>query len=254
MNRVKGKVAIVTGAGQGIGKAEALLLSKEGAAIVVTDINEATGNRVVKQIKKDGGKAIYVKHDIASEASWEEVINKTVAEFGKLDVLVNNAGVFFESSLEETSLEKWRWLMSINLDGVFLGIKHAIGAMKRTGGGSIINTSSAGGMVGTIDTAAYCASKGAVWLLTKAAALECSKAGHNYNIRVNSVHPGAIKTALNESLRKDPVGGKALLSWHPIGHLGETEDIAYGVLYLASDESKFATGSALVIDGGWTVP
>ena len=142
--------------------------------------------------------------------------------------------------------------MSINLDGVFLGTKYAVGAMKKSGGGSIINISSVAGIVGTLDTSAYHASKGGVRIFTKAAALECSKAGYDYNIRVNSVHPGVIKTAMVEGLLNDEEKMKSALSWHPIGHFGEPEDIAYGVLYLASDESKFITGAELVIDGGWT--
>jgi NAD(P)-dependent dehydrogenase (short-subunit alcohol dehydrogenase family) len=143
--------------------------------------------------------------------------------------------------------------MSVNLDGVFLGTKYAIGAMKKSGGGSIINISSFAGTVGTIDdTAAYCASKGGVKLFSKAAALECSKAGHDYNIRVNTVHPGVIETPLNEPLRKIEAVKQSMIARHPIGHLGQPIDIAYAILYLASDESKFATGSEMVVDGGWT--
>lgn len=189
---------------------------------------------------------------MTSEHNWVELIRKTLAKFGKLDILVNNAAVFLSKKIEDTSLEEWRWLMSINLDGVFLGTKYAIGAMKKSGGGSIINISAAGGIVGTLDASAYGASKGAVRLFTKAAALECSKAGHNYNIRVNSVHPGIIETPMIEAKLKNKTARKIREGWHPIGHLGEPDDIAYGVLYLASDESKFTTGAELVIDGGWT--
>jgi NAD(P)-dependent dehydrogenase (short-subunit alcohol dehydrogenase family) len=252
MDRVKGKVAIITGAAQGLGKAHALLLSKEGAKVVVTDTNEAQGKRVVEEIKKGGGVAIFIKHDVSSEKDWERVIRETLERFGKLDILVNNAGVNLWKKIEDTSLDEWQWLMSINLNGVFLGTKYAIGAMKKTGGGSIINISSVAGIVGTLDTSAYHASKGGVRIFTKAAALECSKAGYNYNIRVNSVHPGVIKTAMVEGLLNDEEKMKDALSWHPLGHFGEPEDIAYGVLYLASDESKFVTGAELVIDGGWT--
>jgi NAD(P)-dependent dehydrogenase (short-subunit alcohol dehydrogenase family) len=252
MDRVKGKVAIVTGGAGGLGKAHALLLSKEGAKVVVTDTNEVQGKKVVEEIEKQGGEAIFIKHDVSSEKEWERVIRETLERFGKLDVLVNNAGVNVWKKIEETSLEEWQWLMSINLNGVFLGTKYAIGAMKKTGGGSIVNISSVAGIVGTLDTSAYHASKGGVRIFTKAAALECSKAGYNYNIRVNSVHPGVIKTAMVEGLMEDEDKRKNALSWHPIGHFGEPEDIAYGVLYLASDESKFITGAELVIDGGWT--
>jgi NAD(P)-dependent dehydrogenase (short-subunit alcohol dehydrogenase family) len=156
-------------------------------------------------------------------------------------------------NIENTSLEEWRWLLGVNLDGVFLGTKYAIGVMKKSGGGSIINISSVAGLVGTLDTSAYHASKGGVRIFTKAAALECSKAGYDYNIRVNSVHPGVIKTPMVEELFKDEAKMRIALSWHPIGRFGEPEDIAYGVLYLASDESKFVTGAELVIDGGWTM-
>ena len=252
MDRVKGKVAIVTGGAGGLGKAHALLLAKEGAKVVVTDTNEAQGKRVVEEIKKQGGEAIFIKHDVSSEKEWDRVIRETLERFGKLDILVNNAGVNIWKKIEDTTLDEWRWLMSVNLDGVFLGTKYAMGAMKKSGGGSIINISSVAGIVGTLDTSAYHASKGGVRLFTKAAALECSKAGYDYNIRVNSVHPGVIKTAMVEGLLNDEEKMKSALSWHPIGHFGEPEDIAYGVLYLASDESKFITGAELVIDGGWT--
>jgi NAD(P)-dependent dehydrogenase (short-subunit alcohol dehydrogenase family) len=253
MDRVKGKVAIVTGGASGIGKATASLLAKEGARVVIADVNEADGKKAAEEIKREGGKALFLKLDVTSEKDWSEVIEKTLAEFGRLDILVNNAGVLFAKAIEDTPLEQWRWLMSVNLDGVFLGTKYAIKAMKKSGGGSIINLSSLAGLVGTVDdTAAYCASKGAVRLFTKAAALECSKAGHNYNIRVNSVHPGLIETPLSEPLLKDAAMRKSIESRHPIGHVGKPIDIAYAILYLASDESRFATGSELVVDGGWT--
>ena len=253
MDRVKGKVAIITGGASGMGSATASLFAKEGAKVVIADVNEAGGKKAAEEIKGEGGKAIFVKHDVTSEKDWGEVIKKTLAEFGKLDILVNNAGVLFAKPIEETSLEEWRWLMSVNLDGVFLGTKYAIGAMKKSGGGSIINISSMAGIVGTTDdTAAYCASKGGVRLFTKAAALECSKAGHNYNIRVNSIHPGITETPLNEPLRKVEAIMQSLIARHPIGFLAKPIDIAYATLYLASDESKFATGSEMVVDGGWT--
>ena len=150
------------------------------------------------------------------------------------------------------TLEKWRQVMSVNLDGVFLGIKYALQIMKQSGSGSIINLSSVGGLVGTMDSAPYNASKGGVRLLTKAAAIEFSKAGYDYNIRVNSIHPGVIETPMTAPLISDPQGGPQMLSWTPMGHFGEPLDVAYGALYLASDESKFLTGSELVIDGGWS--
>jgi NAD(P)-dependent dehydrogenase (short-subunit alcohol dehydrogenase family) len=252
MNRVKGKVAIVTGAAGGLGSAQASLLAKEGAKVVITDIDETQGNKVAEEIGHEGGEAIFLKHDVSSEQDWKGVIEKTLSEFTKLDVLVNNAGVILFKNIKDTTLEEWRWVIKVNLDGVFLGTKYAMEAMKKSGGGSIINLSSTAGIVGTLDVSSYHASKGGVRIFTKAAALECSKAGYDYNIRVNSVHPGVIKTEMTRDLLEDEDSRKEVTDWHPIGHIGEPEDIAYGVLYLASDESKFVTGTELVIDGGWT--
>lgn len=252
MDRVKGKVAIITGAASGLGRAAALLLAKEGAKVIVADINEGGGKAVVDEILAQGGEALFMKHDVTSESDWSEVIEKTLSEFGKLDILVNNAGVMLIKEIKDMSLEEWRRLMSVNLDGVFLGTKYAIRAMKRSGG-SIVNTSSMAGIVGTLDdTSAYCASKGAVRLFTKAAALECSKAGHNYNIRVNSVHPGITETPMTEGMLQDEAIKKRLENGHPIGFMAQPIDIAYGILYLASEESRFVTGAELVIDGGYT--
>jgi 3(or 17)beta-hydroxysteroid dehydrogenase len=255
MDRVKGKVAIITGAASGIGRGTALLLAKEGAKVVIGDINEVGGKEVAEEIKREGGEALFVRQDVRVESDWVEVIEKTLAEFGKLDVLVNNAGVFLLKSIEDTSLGDWHSLMSVNLDGVFLGTKYAIGAMKRSGGGSIINISSIGGIIGGFDVSAYDASKGAVRLFTKAAALECSKAGYDYNIRVNSVHPGGVETPMKayfDAMFKDKPQRGMVENIQPMRHDGQPIDIAYGVLYLASDESKFATGAELVIDGGLT--
>jgi 3(or 17)beta-hydroxysteroid dehydrogenase len=252
MDRVKDKVVIVTGGAGGLGKAEALLLAKEGAKVVITDVDEVGIKSVSETIRSQGGKAGFVKHDVASEAEWSYVLHRTLEEFGKLDVLVNNAGVILYKKIEDTSLAEWRWLMSVNLDGVFLGTKLAIEAMKKNGGGSIINISSVAGLIGNPDASAYHASKGGVRSFTKAAAIECSRAGYDYNIRVNSIYPGVINTRMADDLKQDRTKYNTALSWHAMGHFGEPEDVAYGVLYLASDESKFLTGSELVIDGGWT--
>ncbi len=252
MDRVKGKIAIVTGGAGGLGSAQASLLAKEGAGVVVTDIDEAALGRIAPTIRRHGGRSLFLKHDVTSEADWSRVIGRTLDEFGRLDVLVNNAGVIFYKKIEDTSLAEWRWLMSVNLDGVFLGTRFAIEAMKKTGGGSIINIASTAGLIGNPDAAAYHASKGGVRLFTKAAAIECSQAGYGYNIRVNSIYPGVIHTAMADALKRDEKKYQTALGWHPIGRFGEPEDVAYGVLYLASDESKFLTGSELVIDGGWT--
>jgi len=254
MNRMRGKSAVVTGGALGIGRACALKLAEEGAVVTVTDLDAGKGSLVVEEIRSRGGDAIFVEQDVADEAKWEHVMRVVIERYKKLDVLVNNAGVALAKDVEHTTLEEWRWLMSINLDGVFLGTKHAVQAMKANRGGSIVNLSSIEGLIGDPNLAAYNASKGGVRLLTKSAALYCAKAG--YNIRVNSVHPGYIWTPMVENYLKsqgDVAQGRKLLdSLHPIGHVGEPDDIAYGVLYLASDEAKFVTGTELVIDGGYT--
>jgi NAD(P)-dependent dehydrogenase (short-subunit alcohol dehydrogenase family) len=256
MDRVKDKVALITGGASGIGKETALLLAKEGAKVVVTDINKDEGEKVADEINGNGGDAIFLKHDVTEEEDWKQVIEQTLQKFGKLDVLVNNAGVLLVKNIESTSLQEWRWLISINLDGTFLGTKYGIEAMKKSGGGSIINISSTAGIIGGPGFETYGASKGGVRIFTKSAALDCAQAG--YNIRVNSVHPSWIGTAMAEIGGRflgegDVEAGRKLMdSSHPIGHMGEPIDVAYGVLYLASDESKFVTGSELVIDGGYT--
>lgn len=254
MNRMRGKSAVVTGGALGIGRACALRLAEEGAVVTVTDVDVSKGSLLVEEIRSRGGNAHFIEHDVADESQWDRVMKVVVERDKKLDVLVNNAGVALAKDVEHTTLAEWRWLMSINLDGVFLGIKHAIAAMKASGRGSIVNLSSIEGLIGDPNLAAYNASKGGVRLLTKSAALYCAKGG--YNIRVNSVHPGYIWTPMVENFLKsqgDVVQGRKLLdSMHPIGHVGEPDDIAYGVLYLASDEAKFVTGTELVIDGGYT--
>jgi len=254
MDRVKDKVAIVTGAASGIGRATAQLLAQEGAKVVVTtDTNIAGAEETVTNIKSAGGEAIFVQQDITNESDWKTVIDRTLKTYGRLDVLVNNAGIMIAKEIENTSLEEWRHVMKINLDGVFLGTKYGIGAMKKSGGGSIINMSSVLGLVGNFDlTSAYSASKGGIRLFTKAAAVECSKSGLDYNIRVNSVHPGVIETPMAAPVFTNEEFRKAMERDHPIGRLGNPMDVAYGILYLASDESSFITGTELIIDGGWT--
>jgi NAD(P)-dependent dehydrogenase (short-subunit alcohol dehydrogenase family) len=256
MDRVKGKIAIVTGGALGIGRACALLLAREGAKVAVTDIDDGNGNAVVREIEAGGGQALYLHHDVAREADWESVVAQTVQRFGGLHILVNNAGIAAGGgNVEQASLADWRRLMSINLDGVFLGMKHGIAAMRRTGqGGSVVNLSSILGLVGAAEHPAYNASKGGVRLATKSAALHCAQ--ERLGIRVNSVHPGYIWTPMVENYLKtlpDPEAARtAVAALHPVGHMGEADDIAYGVLYLASDEAKFVTGAELVIDGGYT--
>ncbi|MEJ2389727.1 MAG: glucose 1-dehydrogenase, partial [Chromatiaceae bacterium] len=249
-----GKVAIVTGARRGIGKATAELLAREGARVIITDRKEEGAQEVVDGIKKVGGDAVFVLQDVAKEEDWQRVMGETSKRYGRLDILVNNAGVGAGKNVEELTLEDWRWVMSVNLDGVFLGTKYAIEAMKPGGGGSIVNIASIEGIVGDRRLAAYDASKGGVRLLTKSAALHCARAG--YKIRVNSVCPGFLDTKMVTGFlgaQKDPeTARRELEQLHPVGHLGEPIDAAYAVLYLASDEATFATGTELVVDGGYT--
>lgn len=255
MNRVKNKVALITGGASGLGKSSAVLMAREGAKIVITDLNEDQGNETVETIKKNGGEAIFIKHDVSNEKDWQKVMQATYKQFGKLNIVANSAGIGVGGNVEEVSLEDWRKLMSINLDGVFLGTKYGIENIRKSGEhGSIINFSSIEGLVGDPNLPAYNASKGAVTIFTKSAALHCAKQG--YGIRINSIHPGYIWTPMVENYLKAQgnveEGRKVLNSMHPVGHIGEPDDIGYGVLYLASDESKFMTGAALVIDGGYT--
>lgn len=255
MKRVKNKVAIVTGGASGLGKSSAKLLAREGAKIVVSDIDEEGGKKVVQQIKEDGGEAIFIKQDVAKEDEWKNVIETTLETYGKLHILANSAGIGLGGTVEDVTLEDWKNLIDINLNGTFLGTKYGIKGMRKTDeGGSIINFSSIEGLIGDPNLSAYNASKGGVTIFTKSAALHCAKQG--YGIRINSIHPAYIWTPMVENFLKAQgdveEGKKQLESLHPIGHLGEPDDIGYGVVYLASDESKFMTGSELVIDGGYT--
>lgn len=252
MGRVTGKVALVTGSALGIGKATAELLAREGAKVVVADLKVAEGEATVAAIKAAGGEAVFVQQDATQESEWEKVVAAAFEAFGKLNIVVNNAGIALSKNVEETTLAEWRKVQDINLDAVFLGTRYGIEALKKSGGGSIINLSSIEGIIGDPNLAAYNASKGGVRIFTKSAALHCAQAG--YGIRVNSVHPGYIWTPMVRGLAQDEQSEayKHLVSLHPVGHLGEPIDIAYGILYLASDESKFTTGSELVIDGGYT--
>jgi len=255
-DRVKGKVALVTGGASGIGRACALLLGQEGATVVITDIQDDMGRDCATKIKKGGGDAIYLHHDVANEDAWKSVIAETKSKFGRLDILVNNAGIAIAGPITEMSLADWRRQESINLDGVFLGVKHGLPLMRESGGGSIINISSLAGLKGSPNLAAYCATKGGVRLFSKAVAMECAQMRDN--VRVNSVHPGVIETPIwlgiipgaSEPGANAPDLDQLSETIVPIGKKGIPEDIAAGVLYLASDESRYVTGSELVIDGG----
>lgn len=245
MGRLDGKVAIITGAGSGQGAVEAKLFAKEGAKVVLTGRRMEPLEKVAEEIKSAGGDAIAVKHDVASEADWQDVIQKTIEAYGSLHILVNNAGIALIKTAEETTLEDWHKVMDTNATGTFLGIKHAIPEMRKAGGGSIVNISSIAGILG-LGAAAYNASKGAVRTLTKNVAADYAKE----NIRVNSVHPGVIITPMTQEFLDDPDSKANFEAMTPLPRLGIPEDVAYGVLYLASDESSFITGTELIIDGG----
>ena len=247
--RLEGKVAFISGGARGMGAAEAILFAREGASVAIGDVLEDLGRKVVEQISETGGRAIFVRLDVTSESQWAEAIAAAVTEFGKLDVLVNNAGISSASRVEDTTVESWDRVMEINAKGVFLGTKAAIPETRRVGGGSIINISSQLGLVGTeISSPEYQASKGAVRIFTKSIAIQYAREG----IRANSVHPGPINTPMAEASRSDAARHELMVSRIPLGKYGEPDDVAYGVLFLASDEASFMTGSELVIDGGWT--
>lgn len=250
--RVSGKIALVTGAGMGLGRATSLLLAKEGATLFCTDISPQHGEATAQLIREAGGMAHFMTHDVSDPAAWEKVAQAVHDQHGRLDIVVNNAGIAYASNIEDCDMEQWRHTMAVNADGVFLGCKHGVALMKGKGG-SIINLSSIDGVIGEAELAAYCASKGAVRTLTKAVAVHCAE--RKYGIRCNSIHPGYIWTPQTENYLRDlgrleEERAKAL-SRHPIGYLGEPNDIAYMALYLASDESKFVTGSEMVVDGGY---
>ncbi|OJH36738.1 glucose 1-dehydrogenase [Cystobacter ferrugineus] len=250
--RVEGKVALVTGAASGLGKAMAVMLAREGARVAITDRNEEGAREVAQAI---GASARAWTLDVTREEDWGRVVDEVLSTFGRLDVLVNNAGVGAVADIESTTLEQWRFVHAVNVDGVFLGCKHGIRAMRQCGAkGSIINISSVAGLVGVAEFPAYSSSKGAVRLLSKSVALHCAYKG--YGIRCNSVHPSFIETPMVDKLATamgDPQASRAKLARKiPLGALGEPDDIAYAVLYLASDESKMMTGSEFVVDGGTT--
>ena len=247
MGRLDGKVALISGGARGQGEVEAKLFATEGAKVVFGDILDAAGRRVEAAIRQAGGEATYVHLDVTQEADWQHAVATAAVTYGKLDILVNNAGILRRDSIEETTKELWDTILAVNATGVFLGTKYAIPEMRKAGGGSIVNISSISGMV-ALGGPAYNASKGAVRVFTKVTAVH--HAGDN--IRCNSIHPGPVRTPMTESTYADPEMLARRLRDMPLGRVGTSEDIAYGVLYLASDEAAYVTGAELVIDGGYT--
>ena len=250
MGRVEGKVAIITGAASGMGRADAILLAAQGASVVVTDLNEADGQVVADAI---GERAIFLPLDVTDEDNWQSVVAATVDKFGRLDILVNNAGMIALGSIVDTDLETWRRVNAVNSDGVFLGCKHAIPAMAESGGGSIINMSSVAAIHGQSFVAAYTASKGAVRALTKSIAMFCKE--RKNGIRCNSIHPDGVKTPMvvKVATGKDTATREEIEEIGKLGNMCEPEDVANLVLYLASDESRFVNGAEMLIDNASTI-
>jgi len=247
--RLEGKVAIISGGARGMGAAEAKLFAREGAKVIICDVLEDEGRQTEAEINEVGGDAVFVKLDVTSQDEWENAVNTAIERFGKLDILVNNAGIIVQSTIEDMTVELWDKVMDVNAKGVFLGTKTAIPHMKEAGGGSIVNISSISGIVGQDNVnAGYNASKGAVRIFTKAAAVQYAKE----NIRVNSIHPGPIATPMTAEGRADPERVALTAERTPLGRYGEPEEVANAVLFLASNEASYVTGSEIVVDGGYT--
>ncbi|MBM7245218.1 SDR family oxidoreductase [Rhodococcus fascians] len=254
MSRLTDKVAIVTGSGKGMGRAMATLFAAQGAAVAVTDVSEKDGVETVRLIEEQGGRAAFWRLDVSDEAEVSSVFEQVTAEFGKLDILVNNAGISgVDKPTHEVTEAEWDAVFAVDVKGVFFCTKHAIGHLRANSGGSIVNISSIYGLVGSHEMAPYHAAKGAVTIMTKKDAVTYGRDG----IRVNSVHPGTILTPFVRELAERSEGGlrgylDIMEPKHPIGHVGEPEDVANAVLFLASDEARFVHGAALVVDGGYT--
>ena len=245
---MEGKVALISGGARGMGAATARMFAREGAKVVIGDILEEEGRKLAEDICMAGGMALFIPLDVTRAEDWSRSIEAAVNAFGKLDVLVNNAGIGQQVSIEDTTEELWDLVMAVNAKGVFLGTRHVIPEMRKAGGGSIINISSMSGLVGGGTSAVYHASKGAVRLFSKIAAVQHARDG----IRVNSVHPGVIETPMNEAFLAVEVHRRDRIAKTPLGRIGTPDDVAAGLLYLASDESSYVTGAELVIDGGRT--
>jgi 3alpha(or 20beta)-hydroxysteroid dehydrogenase len=262
--KLQGRVALVTGGARGLGAAAAAALAAEGAAVLITDVLDEDGEATAASIASRGAQAGYMHHDVRDEGQWLAVVAEAERRFGGLDVLVNNAGIFFLKPMAMTTIEEFRNMQAINVEGVFLGMKSAMPAIGKraaqwAGGGSIINLSSVAGLTGAAFAVPYNASKGAVRLMTKGAALECAQLG--LKIRVNSIHPGVIETKMGQQVLDElssagGVGANEVranaIALHPIGRLGVPADIASAVVFLASDDAAFMTGSEVVVDGGMT--
>ncbi len=251
MHRLDGKIALVTGGASGIGRGTAKRLAAEGAVVAIADRDEVGGASIVAEL---GGRHEFFALDVTDEQGWQRVVAEVITRFGRLDVLVNAAGIAVFDDIERTSLADYRRVNAVNSEGTFLGCRAAILAMKSTGGGSIINLSSVAGLIGVSDAPAYCASKGAVRLLTKSVALHAARKG--YNIRCNSIHPSFIDTPMcDDVITKSPDPEKTRKAFEraaPLGRMGQVEDVAQLVVYLASDESRFVTGAEIAVDGGLT--
>lgn len=257
MGRVADKVVIVTGAANGLGRAMAVALAREGArGVVLTDIDVAAGEAAAAELRKSGCDARFARHDVCSEADWAAIMDLTVGAYGRCDVLVNNAGGGTYSDIETCTPEEFRRVVALNLEGTFLGTQAAVKVMKQNGGGSIVNISSVAAMVGSPNLVAYCAAKAGIQALTRSAAVYCGE--RKYNIRMNSVHPGLIDTLSGREMARRATGQDdetalgIFATFHPIGRIGQPEDVAQAVVYLASDDSSFVTGTSLVVDGGMT--
>ena len=247
--RLEGKVAIITGGANGMGAEECRIFAREGAKVVIADVMEEEGRQVEAEIAESGGDAVFMRLDVTSEADWEQVVEATVARYGKLDTLVNNAGISGTHHPDSMSVEAWDTFMDINAKGVFLGMKTAIPEMQKAGGGSIVNISSISGIVGqNVIHMGYNASKGAVRIVTKSAAVQYAQDG----IRVNSVHPGAMPPMRSSSAARDPEMRSGMVEAVPMRRLGRAEEVGHAVLFLASDEASYITGAELVVDGGFT--
>ncbi|HOD17870.1 MAG TPA: glucose 1-dehydrogenase [Candidatus Cloacimonadota bacterium] len=249
MNRLANKIALITGAAKGMGAEEARLFAAEGASLIITDVDQVNLEKVSAEISAKGTKVLALKHDVSSEEDWIRIAKEAEAAFGKVDILVNNAGILDSDGVEKTTVEKWNKVIAVNQTGPWLGMKHIVPLMRKAGGGSIVNISSVYALIGTGSSAAYQASKGAVRILSKTAAIEFV----GQNIRVNAIMPGAIETPM-VSGSIDETALKGLLSLVPMGRIGKPIEVAKVALFLASDDSSYMTGAEIVVDGGWSVP